>query len=141
MFEPERALVAAVSEQAMEAGADAHAAEDVVTDRQPQQAPPTEDVRCERERNQQMEDGDADDVRPDEPALIVDELGARERVHTAIGLDCVARDQLVEAVARWVRDGPRRARLGLGFGGLEYGGHLLDRFYRPPSITSLNRSF
>jgi hypothetical protein len=125
----------------MEAGADSHAAEDVVPDGEPEEAPPAEDVGGERQRDQQVEDGDADDVRPDEPALVVDELGARERVLAAVGSDCVAGDELVEAIARRVRDGPRRARLGFGFGGLEKGRLLLDRFYRPPSITSLNRSF
>ena len=45
VLKPQRAFVAAMREQPMEAGADAHRAEDVVSDRQPQQAPPAEDVR------------------------------------------------------------------------------------------------
>ena len=54
VLKPQRAFVSAMREQPMVAGADAHRAEDVISDRQPQHAPPTEDIRQERQRNQQM---------------------------------------------------------------------------------------
>ena len=93
----------------------------------------------ERQRNQQVKQRDANDVRPDDAALVVDEFGGGSGCSRPS--DWIASPGPVGRGNRAMRAGrPRRARLGLGLGGLEYGRHLLDRFYRPPSITSLNRS-
>ena len=79
MFEPQRALETAMREQPMVAGADAHRTEDEISHRQPDDAPPTEDVRQKRQRNQQMKQRDADDVRPNDAALGIDHLRPRQR--------------------------------------------------------------
>ena len=78
VFQPQRTFESAMREQPMKAGADAHRAEDVVPDRQPQHAPPTEEVGQERQRNQQVKQRDADDVRPDDAALGIDQRRPRE---------------------------------------------------------------
>src|SRR5262245_7749424 len=99
VLQPQRALVAAVSEQAMKAGADSERAKDVVADREPQHTPPTEEVRHESERNQQMEESNAEDVGPDDPALLVDQRRSRDRP-----LQCHGREQLFRSdvsLRRW----------------------------------------
>src|SRR4051812_371275 len=77
VLKPHRALKASVRQQSMKAGADTHRAEDIVADRQPKQAPPTKNVGQECQRNQQMKRYDADDVRPDNAALVIDQLWPR----------------------------------------------------------------
>ena len=78
VLQPQRALVTAMGKQPMEPGADAHRAENVIPNRQPHQTPPAKKIGKECQRNQQMEENDADYVRPNDATLIIDELRPRE---------------------------------------------------------------
>ena len=83
VLEPERAFEAAVCEQAMKAGPDSQRAEDVIPNRQPQHAPPAEEVGQERQRNQQMKKRHAEDIRPDDPAFCCRPAAAAESAASA----------------------------------------------------------
>src|SRR5262245_422189 len=78
MLQPQWAFISAMREQPVETGTDPHRAEDVIPNWQPQYTPPTEYIRQKRQRNCQMEQDHTDQVRPDDSALVVDQLRPRQ---------------------------------------------------------------
>ena len=68
VFQPLRATVAPVRQQAVVAGADAERAEDIIAQGNQQQSSPAEQPRYECQGQEQMINDNSRGVRPDEPA-------------------------------------------------------------------------
>ena len=76
MFEPQRTLIATMSEQTMITGSNSHRAKYVIADRQPKQTPPAKEIRQKSQRNQAVKKSHSNDVGPDDPALAIDQRRA-----------------------------------------------------------------
>src|SRR5690242_2874128 len=100
MLQPQRAFVSAMREQSMEASADTHRTEDVVANGQPQHTPPTENIRQEGKWNQQMKEHDTDNVRPDDPAFIIDQCRSWDSPAANRSRRRIAGDQFIQTIAR-----------------------------------------